>query len=87
MIPKGRATEEQKSRKVTHIFGSQSDRGAKKEKGHAYFRKSKRQRHKKVERSRMIPKVKATEAQKSRKVTHGSEKQSDGVAKRDKGHA
>ncbi len=86
MIPEGKATEAQKKRKVTHDSGRQSDGGAKKEKGHAYFRKSKRRRHKKVERSRMVPKSKATEEQKSRKVTHGSGRQSDGVAIKEKAH-
>ena len=66
-----------KKEKVTHDSESQSGRGAKKEKGHAYFRKSKRQRSKKVERSRMIPEGRATESQKSRKVTHDSGSQSD----------
>ena len=35
MIPEGRATESQKGRKVTHVSGRQSDRVAKREKGHA----------------------------------------------------
>ena len=87
MVPEGRATEAQKKRKVTHDSGRQSDRVAKKEKGHAYFRKSKRQRSKKGERTRMIPEGRATESQKRKKVTHISGSQSDRGAKREKGHA
>ena len=36
MFPGGEATEGQKKRKVTHVYGRQSDRGVNKEKGH-YF--------------------------------------------------
>ena len=35
MVPKSKATEEQKGIKVTHVSGRRSDGGAKKEKGHA----------------------------------------------------
>ena len=55
------ATEGPKKRKVTHFSGSHSDGGAKKEKGHAYFRKAKRRRCEKRERSRIFLEGKATE--------------------------
>ena len=81
------ATEGSKKRKVTHFSGSHSDGGAKKEKGHAYFWKAKRQRSKKRKRSRMFLEAIATEGSKKRKVTHISGRQSDGGAKKEKGHA
>ena len=74
MFPKGQATEEAKKRKVTHIPGRPGDRGSKKEKGHAYFRKAKRRRCYKRERSRMFPQGQATEGAKNRKVTHVPER-------------
>jgi len=58
----------------------------KKEKGHAYFRKAKRQRSKKRERSRMFPEAIATEVRKMKKVTHISRRQSDRGVKKEKGH-
>ena len=75
-----------KKRKVTHISGRQSDGGAKKEKGHAYFWKAKRQRSEKRERSRIFLEGKATEEQKKRKVTHVSVRQSDRGVNKEKGH-
>ena len=87
MFPEGVATEVRKKRKVTHVSGSHSDGGAKKEKGHACFREAKRQRSKKRERSRIFPEAIATEVRKKRKVTHVSGGRSDGGAKKEKGHA
>ena len=74
IIPEGQATEEAKKRKVTHNSERLSDGGAIKEKGHAYFRKSKRQRRQKRERSRIFPEGQATEGAKKRKVTHVPER-------------
>ena len=86
-FPEDIATEEQKKRKVTHVSGRQSDRGAKKEKGHACFREAKRQRGKKRERSRMFTEGKATEESIKRKVTtsQGNSKRSE--SNQGKGHA
>ena len=87
MFLEGKATEEQKKRKVTQVSGGRSDRGGKKEKGHAYFWKAKRQRGQKRKRSRSFPEAIATEVRKKRKVTHISGRQSDRGVKKGKGHA
>ena len=75
ILPESAATEARKERKVTHPSGKRSDRGGKREKGHASFRKAQRQRSKKRERSRIFPDGAATGEQKKRKVTHLSGKQ------------
>jgi len=87
MFPEDIATEEQKKGKVTQVSGRHSDRGAKKEKGHASFREAKRQRGQKRERSRMFPEDIATEGPKKRKVTQVSGGRSDRGGKKEKGHA
>ena len=87
IIPEGEATEEAKKRKVTHISERPSDRGSKKEKGHAFSRKAKRRKRQKRERSRIFPEGQATEGAKKKKVTHISERLSDGGAIKEKGHA
>jgi len=51
------------------------------------FRKARRQREQKRERSRIIPEGQATEETKKRKVTHNSGRPSDGRGKKEKGHA
>ena len=86
-FPEGVATEGAKKRKVTQFSGRHSDGGAKKEKGHAYFWKAKRQRRKKRKRSRSFPEDIATEVRKKRKVTLVSGRQSDrGAKKRERSH-
>ena len=87
MFSEGKATEGLKKKKVTHVFGRQSDGGAKKEKGHACFQEAKRRKYPKRKRSRMFPGGEATEGQKKRKVTHVSRRRSDGGGKKEKGHA
>ena len=51
IFPEGPATGEQKKRKVTHLSERNSDRGAKREKGHAYSRKTQRQRREQREKA------------------------------------
>ena len=87
MFQEVHATEEAKKRKVTHNSGRPSDGRDKKEKGHAYFRKDKRQRCYKIERSRIFPEVQATEGAKKKKVTHIFERPGDRGSKKEKGHA
>jgi len=86
MIPESEATEAQKDQKVTHDSGKRSDGSRKKSKGHAGFRKAKRQKRKKIKRSRMIPEGEATEAEKNQKVTHVLRNLSDINTKKVRGH-
>ena len=61
MFPKGEATEDEKTRKVTHVSGRRSDGSDKTEKGHPFFQKVKRRGRQNRERSPIFLEGIATE--------------------------